>query len=166
MGLEVATGLPDPRLRPLLRPYAGYVERTPGRLIRAEYPHSNVVLILSFGPAIEFPSLGGARPGSFTAGLSTEPVLTAHDGFQQGIQIDLSPPLAAMVLGRPLGDLAGQVVELGEVIGREGRELPERLHDAADWRVRFTLVDDWLVRRMADAELPAPAVLGTWARLV
>jgi AraC-like DNA-binding protein len=166
MGLEFATGLPDPRLRRMLRPYAGYVERTPGRLVRAEYPHPNVVLILSFGPPIEFPELDDARPGSFTGGLGTEPVLTAHDGFQQGIQIDLSPPLAAMVLDLPLSEVTNQVVELSEIVGLEGRELPERLYDAPDWPSRFALVDGWLLRRMADADRPAPAVVGTWARLV
>src|SRR4051812_42623491 len=107
--MQLATGAPDHRLRPLLRPYAGYVERTAGRLLRAELPHPNVVLILSFGPAIDFPERGGERPGSFAAGLHLEPVLTGHDGFQQGVQVYLSPPLASMVFSVPAGELAGEV---------------------------------------------------------
>src|SRR3954462_14690760 len=78
MPLEVATGRPDPRLARMIRPFTGYVERTEGRLVRPEYPHGNVTLILSFGPAIDFPGLGGARPGSFASGLFTEPVLTGR----------------------------------------------------------------------------------------
>src|SRR3954454_7967840 len=166
MPLEVATRRPDPRLARMIRPFTGYVERTEGRLVRPEYPHGNVTLILSFGPAIDFPGLGGARLGSVASGLFREPVLTGHDGFQQGVQLDLSPPLAGMVLGAPAAALAREVVELGELTGREGRELPERLHDAAGWDARFALVDDWLLRRVDAASKPPPAVLATWSRLV
>ena len=163
--LDVSWGRPDPRLRRLLRPYCGYVERTAGRLVRPELPHPNVTLILSFGPAIDFPELGFRR-GSFAAGIDTSPVVTAHDGYQAGIELNLSPPLASMLLGRPAGDLAADAVELDDLLGREGRELPERLHAARDWAARFALVDDWVVRRMAAAEPPPGPVIGTWAALV
>jgi AraC-like DNA-binding protein len=166
MPLELATGRPDPRLGRLIRPFTGYVERTSERLVRPEYPHGNITLILSFGPAIDFPGLGAMRPGSFASGLFTVPVVTAHDGFQQGVELNLSPPLAGMVFGVPAAKLAREVVELGDLIGREGRELPERLHDAPGWDARFALVNEWLLRRLDRAAKPSPAVLGTWSRLV
>jgi AraC-like DNA-binding protein len=166
MPLELATGRPDARLGRMIRPFTGYAERTGGRLVRAEYPHGNVTVILSFGPAIDFPGLGGARPGSFASGLFTEPVLTGHDGFQQGVQLDLSPLLAGMVFGLPAAQLAGKVVELDDLLGAEGRDLPERLHDAPGWDERFAIVNQWLLRRLDRAPKPAPAVLATWSRLV
>src|SRR5215208_5886022 len=162
MPLEVAIARPDPRLERMIRPFTGYVERAGARLVRAEYPHGNVTVILSFGPAIDFPGLAGARPGSFASGLFTEPVLTGHDGFEQGVQLDLSPPLAGMVLGLPAAELAGEVVALGDLLGTEGRDLPERLHDAPGWDSRFALVNDWLLRRLDAAPKPSPAVLATW----
>ena len=165
MPIEVAWGRPDPRLRRLLRPYCGYVERTGERTLRPELPHPNVTLILSFGPAVDFPALGFRR-GSFAAGIDPRPVVTAHDGLQQGVELNLSPLLASMVLGVPAGAIAREVVELDDLLGREGRELPERLHAAPGWRERFAIVDGWVVDRMARAPRPHPAVLGTWSALV
>jgi AraC-like DNA-binding protein len=166
MGLDYAWRDPDPRLRALLQPYCGYAERTPGPVARRELPHPNVTVILAFGPPLDFPERGFART-SFVAGIDPVPVLTVQRGEQSGIQLNLSPLLAGTVFGLPAGELAREIVDLGDVLGRDGRDLSERLHAAPSWDARFAIVDRWLLRRLDAGGPPAhPAVAATWARLV
>ena len=56
-----------------------------------------------------------------------------HAGTQEGIELRLRPPVARMLLGIPLSELTGRAVELEDVLGPEGRELPERLAQAPGW---------------------------------
>jgi AraC-like DNA-binding protein len=164
MAIELAWGVPDPRLSGLVRPYCGYIERTQGPLERPELPHPNVTVILGFGPPVDFPERGFAHT-AFVAGLDDAPVLTAHGGEQSGVQLGLSPLLAGMVFGLPAAELTREVVRIDDVLGHDGRELCERLPAAPDWDARFRLVDRWLLRRLDAARPPHAGVAGAWSQL-
>jgi len=121
--------------------YYGWSETTPGPVRRSEGPGVDVILLVSFGNEW---AIDGERVRSFAAGLHDRQVTTQHDGWSEGLQINLAPPLARTILGVPLHTLAQHVVPLEEVI--PDPLLVERLHDAPGWSERFRVVDDVLRR--------------------
>ena len=88
-----------------------------------------------------------------------------HAGTQEGIELRLAPPVARMLLGMPLDELTGRVVDLEDVLGPEGRELPERLAQTPSWAARFDILDAALARRMAAATSPRADMLRAWRAL-
>ena len=157
-------------LRELVGDYQGYREETGGPLRRFEVPHPDVTLIIGLGPALEMldpdrPDVPGTMRRSFVAGLHGGPALMEHAGTQEGIELRLAPPVARMLLGVPLSELTGGVVELEDVLGPEGRELPERLAGTPGWAARFDILDTVLARRVADATAPRPDMVRAWRRL-
>ena len=156
---ESAARLPHPALRPLVRRgYLGYAESTVP-LRRLEVAYDAIVVILNLGPPLD---VDARRQRSFVAGLHDRATVTAHDGDQLGIQLDLSPLGAQMLLGLPMGELSRQVVDLHALIGDE---LIDRLGDAPDWGTRFDLLDGFLLARLERAAAPRPDTAFAWSRL-
>ncbi len=87
-------------------------------------------------------------------------------GSQAGIQVNLTPLGAHLLLGLSMHELTNRVVELDDLLGAEGNRLVERLHDARDWQARFALLDRALVRRLDSARPASPDVAWAWRRLV
>ena len=169
---ETASREPHPALRGQVSRYYGWDERTAEPLRRRELPVAEVVVVLTLGSErwdIELANAPAprARYSSFLGGLHDAPVLTGHEGSSFGIQLNLSPCGAHALLGVPMDSLAHRVVELDDVLGRAGRELVERLHDAPGWSARFDLLDATLGRWLtAPAALPSPSIRWAWERLV
>jgi len=158
---ETATRAPHPALAPLVaRGYLGYVERAaPPR--RLEVPHAAIVVIINLGPPLAVDDSGPL--GSFVAGLYDRAVVTHQPGEQSGIQLDLTPLGARMLLGLPMRHLARQVVELEDVLGGT---LAAELRDRDDWASRFDRLDAFLLGRLDRATQPRPDVAFAWSRLV
>ena len=138
------------RLRRL--PRIGNVTRAPSRPAVAEgdlhrhHRRSGADVVVQPGTS--------EAPGSFrtvVGGLHTTPALIAHQGFQHGVQLDVSPLASRALLGMPTGALPTGAVELDDVVGRVGSELWERFAEAPTWEARFAVLD---------AELSARAVAG------
>jgi AraC-like DNA-binding protein len=156
---ESVSRLPHPALRPLVRRgYIGYAERTVP-LRRLEVAYDAIVVILNLGPPID---VDAQRRRSFVAGLHDRATVTAHAGDQLGIQLDLSPLGAQMLLGLPMGELSRQVVGLGALLGDA---LVDRLADAPDWETRLDRLDAFLLARLERAAAPRPDVTFAWGRL-
>jgi AraC-like DNA-binding protein len=152
---------PHPALRPLaVRGYLGYAERTAGPLARIETPHPAIVVIVNLGPRLR---VDGEAHGSFAAGLTDLPVLTEHPGEQAGIQLDLTPMGARMLLGVPLREIARRTVALDALLPQAALA---RLRGAEDWDTRFALLDALLLARLDAAAAPRPDVAYAWSRLV
>jgi AraC-like DNA-binding protein len=156
---ESARRLPHPALRPLVhRGYVGYAERhVPLR--RVEVAYDAIVVIVNLGPPI---AVDDRSRRSFVAGLHDRATVTAHAGDQLGIQLDLTPLGAQMLLGLPMGELSRQVVDLEALVGDA---LVEHLGDAADWETRFDRLDAFLLGRLDRATAPRPDVAFAWERL-
>ena len=129
-----------------------------------------MTLIIGLGPALEM--LDPARPAergelrrTFVAGLHAGPALMEHAGAQEGIELRLAPPVARMLLGMPLSELADRVVDLEDVLGSAGGELPEQLAQTPSWADRFDVLDAALTRRMAEATAPRADMLRAWRAL-
>ena len=65
------------------------------------------------------------------------------------LEVRLDPLGAYPLLGLPVGELNGQLVDLADVLGGAARRLAEQLREAPGWRQRFALLDQFLLRRMA-----------------
>jgi AraC-like DNA-binding protein len=161
--MQLASREPHPALRSHIRTLTGWHERSDGPVVRDELPGGRVVLVVSFGPRMD---VDGRRYTSFAAGLHDTPAHTEHDGFGYGIQAYLSPLGARRFFGMPMGELAGQVVELEGLIGAEAGELAERLALTPDWATRIDLFERAIARRVLAAAAVAPELEWAWGRLL
>ncbi len=164
--MEWVRGRPAPALAPLVAGYVGYrLEGFPPGLHRG-LPSRFMTLIVAIGPAIDVVSQCDAAqsPASYRCvigGLQDGPALIAHDGHQEGIQIELTPAGSRALLNMPARALWNLSLELDEVAGALGRELWERLQGSAGWAPRFAIVDEVLGRLAGDDPLE-PALRRAW----
>ena len=168
---EMVSQAAAPRLRQHVLGYCGYEEETVGFTRRRELPSGEVIVIIGFGPKLETTYPGQApdrvaKHRSFVAGLHETHCFVESPGTQAGIQLNLTPLGAHLLLGLPMHELANRVVELDDLVGAEGELLVEQLHDAPDWGARFELLDSVLVRRLDAARPASPDVAWAWRRLI
>lgn len=163
-------GAPDPRLRGYVLAYCSYDERTTSFARRRELPSDRVVLIINLGEPIRVLARSdhagwSEQPEGFFAGLDDTYALTETRGAQRGVQVDLTPVGAHLMLGLPMHELARRVVTLEELFGRCGALLREAVAEAPGWEGRFAVLDDFLVARLDDERSPVPSVTRALGRL-
>jgi AraC-like DNA-binding protein len=163
---EVATRAPAPQLRPYIQDLYGYSERTYGLVRRREFPGVFVVVIFEFGPPVRVFDQGDGGvasrfPSGFVAGLDDRFTVTEHDGFQHGVQLNLTPIGGRLMFGLPMSELAGRVVHARDLLPREHRSLTERLEELESWDARFDLLEALVCDRVQRARQQNPAV--AWA---
>jgi AraC-like DNA-binding protein len=151
---------PHPRLRSIVaRGYAGWTLR-PDRVDRFVVPaHTSVQVVLK----VEDSAL---RPPEFVHGGATR-----HSVFEGGcapryLQIDLTPPGAYQVFGIPMHQIAGRLVDLADVLGRDGRRLGDAVREAVTWRERFDAIDRFLLGRVDAAPSVTDDVAFAWRELL
>jgi len=82
------------------------------------------------------------------------------------LEVWLDPLGAYRLLGLPVNELSGQLTDLADVLGGTARRLTEQLRETPNWRQRFALMDQFLLRRMAGGPRASPQVGRAWQRLV
>lgn len=138
-------------------------EETTGVPTRQREPIStSVVLIFGLDTRLD---VDGKRLQTFVGGLGDRCQWIEHDGSMRGMQVDLTPFGARLLLGVPMRELARTSVALEDLLGPEAGELEERLHGSSSWGERFGLIEQWLARRLHAAAPPPPDVRWAWARL-
>jgi AraC-like DNA-binding protein len=168
---EFVPGDPAPRLARHVLGYCGYEEETVGFTRRRELPSGEVIVIIGFGSELEttYPQRTPgrvARVRSFVAGLHDTHCLVESPGTQAGIQLNLTPLGAHLLLGARMDELANRVVGLDSLLGRDADLLVERLYEAPGWNRRFEILDRMLVRRLDAARPASPDVAWAWQRLI
>jgi AraC-like DNA-binding protein len=137
-------------------------------------PSRHLTFVISFDAPVELAVLPDGTEGPWTydallGGLHTSPAVIRHDGYQHGIQLQVTPAGARGLFGLPARELACAVVPLDAVWGRLGAELLDRLSVASTWPDRFAAVDGVLLRALsARVELPSGArreTTAAWDRL-
>jgi len=106
-----------------------------------------------------------ARHTSFVAALHDRYALVAHDGFQEGVQVRLTPLGAHALFGLPMHELTNRVVELDDLLGPRANELVERMWERPGWDGPFELLDNLIAKRVAEARKQSPGVVWAWQRL-
>jgi AraC-like DNA-binding protein len=158
-----------PGLEGLVRDYVGFREESAARLERRETPSELVTLIVNFGAPLDVAAVGQAGDrldGSFLARICGTPAVVGFAGVSAGVQIDMSPLGAHMLLDLPMDELPDPVVALADVMGAEGRLLGGRLAAMPGWEERFDYLDDLLLRRFARARAPKASVEWAWRSLL
>ena len=164
----VAERLPSEPLRGLLQGYTDYLEAEPGPFRRRHEPHGYVTFILNFAEplTVEMPETGVrvAAP-AFVAGLHDTWAHTDSSGHARGLQINLAPMTARALFGVGAAELAGDVVDLRDLMGPAGTVLLERLEAAPSSAARFDLLDTAIEGALARAEEAPPLVEEAWRRI-
>lgn len=137
---------------------------------RREVPQPRVTLIVGLGPTIDVldplaPERSRQRLGSFVASLHDRPAVTEYAGEQRGLEIKLGPLAAHRLLGMPMHELTGRVVQLEDVLAGPDRSLPDALQAAPDWDARFALLDRFVATRLAASRDPPPELTRAVSRL-
>ena len=154
---EMATRAPGQQLREYVHgDYVGYTERTDAPSRRREFAVPFVPLILEFGPPICVSPHGSPRlrvrhPGGFVGGLDDGFAVCEHEGFQQGLQVNLTPIGARLLFDIPMSELTGRIIPIRDILPARHRNLVERLQDVTDWDERFQLLDKTLADCLTEA---------------
>jgi AraC-like DNA-binding protein len=152
--------------------YQGYREWG-GAIQRRSLPGLFVPVIVSFGPRWWITDAGrtdrGAFRGTFVAGVHDVFAVNASTGQAHGMQVDLTPIGASLLLGVPMHELTCRVLDLESLLGADADRLADRLATAPGWPARFALLDRFLLERLRDvsADRAAPPdLVWAWERLV
>jgi AraC-like DNA-binding protein len=106
------------------------------------------------------------RPPAFVMGARGSYTVVDGGCAPSYLELWLDPLAAYRLLGLPMDELSGQLVDLAEVLGPEGRRLGERLRETPTWQQRFALLDRFLLRQLEEGPRPSPEVGRAWQRLV
>jgi AraC-like DNA-binding protein len=159
-----AERVPDPRLAPLLhRPLVGFVQRQPGFQQMLEPPRPALTLMIDFEGEIR--ADGQALPDAWISGLTDRYALVQFGPSYASIDLELTPLGAYRLLGRPVRELAGETLRLGDAFGPAGDDLADRLRDRAGWSERFDVLESFLLRRAAAGPDPLPMVEWAWSQV-
>ena len=164
---EMIRRAPSQRTAGLISGLTGYRETARGRFFQCEIAGLVVPLIISFGTPFlialgRYPDAADRQP-SFAAGLYAGPVHIESDGGAECVQVDFTPLGAYRFFGGAVVDLAARMVDIGDVLGREGRRLRERLGAISRWQDRFDLVEGFVASRAS--HLPSPEIAFAYGRL-
>ncbi len=167
---EYVKHTPAPALRPHVLSYEGYAERADTVVYDRRMPAGAVPMIIGFGA-----SMRSAGPGTrgaakfeqaFVAGLHDTHTTSEWSGRSRGVQVNMTPIGAHLLLGLPMDSITDRVVALDDVFGAAGRDLVERLQHATSWGARFDAVDAVLTERMAKSRVrPTEGAAWAWQRL-
>jgi AraC-like DNA-binding protein len=150
---------PQARLRPLLpRGYAGFTKATS--------PRQLVVPAAASVPLVVKLADSAPRPPAFVMGARGTATVLDGACAPTYLELLLTPLGAYTLLGLPMDELSGRIVDLADVLGPDGRRLGERLRETPTWGRRFALLDQFLLRRLDHGPRPAPEVGRAWQRLV
>ena len=154
---------PHPLLRGLVSAYYGYhyAGLEPG--VHLGMPSTGLTVVLAFDEPLDvaWADDPASRVQQWTtvSGLHDGPALIRHDGFQHGVQLELTPLGARMLLGMPAAALHGVLVPLGM------DHLHEAVAAARTWDARFELLDEALLERASGADPVRSELSWAWQRL-
>lgn len=170
MAWELAYGTPGAGVAPYIRELCGFWEITSVPMLRREFPESQFVMVIEFGPPLAvygpYNNMERARHSTgFIAGMHDCFAVTESVGSMRGLQVNFTPLGARLFLGLPLHELFRRVISVDDILGAEGPRLAAQLYDLNDWDARFTLVEQVVARRIADARPLSPGVVWAWNQL-
>ncbi|TDC27340.1 AraC family transcriptional regulator [Streptomyces sp. 8K308] len=126
---------------------AGFHDQGPEPVVMRAVPHPAVNLSFDLSPGALLVDGGtGSRQGNLVAGPALGDLRVSGRGVEI-VRVRLSPVVAYTVLGTSPAEVAGALVDLDELWGRDTARLWERLRQARSWQDRFALTDDLVARR-------------------
>ncbi len=118
-----------PALEPYVTSLVAYDSDLGAPGVHRGLPTTSLTFVLPVGEPLDVGWGDGTareRRWSTVSGLHAQPAAIHHDGHQQGIQLALTTAGARALLGVPAADLAGELLDVGDV-APDLADLPERL---------------------------------------
>lgn len=163
-----------PRLVGLVDRLVGYriVGAPPG--VHVGMPSRSLTLIITLDAPLAVAMPGGPTTeyAQLVSGLCRSPAQVHHNGFQFGLQLDVTPSGARHLLHTPAAPLADTTIGLDAVIGRAAGQLADQAASATTWQERFEIVQRHLLSRVDSSPCRTPAdrlrpeIAWAWRRLV
>ena len=127
------------------------------------FPDPTLELLVNLGDPFRLVEPTGAETFRTTwlAGVQSGPVVTEQPRRHTVLGVRLRPAGAFAVLGIPLGEVAGVVVDLHDVVGRAADELVARCGNSTSIDERFASAVAWIEARIARGRRIDPAI--AWA---
>ncbi len=145
---------PGGALRPFVRRFGCFDERTPAPIRRRQLASAQVVWVIDLAGTLRTLASDGActePTAGVVAGLQSSVVRTEHSGVSRGVVVSFTAIGAHRFFGTVLRELAGRVVTIAELWRREGDAFVERLHDVTSWASRLALVEGFVTARLSRA---------------
>ncbi|HEY5854058.1 MAG TPA: AraC family transcriptional regulator [Aldersonia sp.] len=168
--VDWATRAPAGPLRGLVDGYVGYRVTGFRAGIHRGLPSRHMTFIVSIGaPIVVCAQTNPAQhPDSYRcvlSGLQASTALIAHEGSQEGVEIELSPLGCRTLFGMPAAELWDGSFESADVLGPVGDELWERLQCPLGWSGRFEMCDRILLGLMRERAV-ARELAAAWRGIV
>ncbi|MDE9365762.1 helix-turn-helix domain-containing protein [Luteipulveratus sp. YIM 133132] len=157
--------IPTP-LRPYVAAISGYHLSGYRSGTHVGLPSASLTCVFDFGDGLDLSGMNLAEPQRFsttTAGLYAGPVTIHHDGHQHGVMLMLTPLGLRGLFGTPAAELAGTVVELTDLLGRDGARLADQVRSAPGW-TGLDVLSDALLRRLPEHG-PDDVAAQVWSRV-
>jgi AraC-like DNA-binding protein len=144
---------------------AGFRDRAQDLVDLRVVPHPAVTVVIDLGDGIVVDDARGpSTRGSMAAGLA--PGRVRGRGREiECLQIRLPPVVAHAVLGAS-SDLAGTLVALEDLWGRDAARIEDQLRAADSWDDRFAIAEAALARRHQASRMVDPEVNFAWEKMV
>lgn len=167
---EMVRRVPCEALNGVVSAISGYRECAHGHYRQREAASLTIPLVISFGAPF---LIGlGKEPGhndrvaSFASGLFAGPVVIDSFGQSCCIQIDFTPLGARRFFRMPMTELTARMVDLGDVLGPEGRALRERLGNTRGWEHRLMVAESFVLNRIAKAQASPSPIAWAFGQIV
>lgn len=155
-----AAWAPAGALSPWVELLSGYEERHAGPVWHRGLPGAALTMVIGVGPGISVTMPDGRGPSAhraFVAGLHTGAAHVTNSGEQRGVQLSLRPEGVRALFGMPAASLAGQVVELEDLLTpRQLARLLDRVGTASGPRAMAAAADQELTALAATRTRPRP----------
>lgn len=161
--IDTAERRPAQHLRPYISRYAGFRIEGAAPGVTRGLPSRHVTLMLGLDATFKITGVGSFT--SLVGGLHDRPALVEGGGAAQGMHLFLTPLGTRSLLGMPASAIAGNVVDLRDIIGANAGELQNRLREASCWARRFDILDE-IFTRMLEEQAVSPELGWAWRRLI
>ncbi|MFC6013999.1 AraC family transcriptional regulator [Nocardia lasii] len=168
---EVVTAAPAPILSAFIDRYVGYrmAGFAPG--LHRGLPSRHMTFIVAVGPPIDVieqtdPHQAPASYRCVLSGLQASPAMIAHNGFQEGVAIELTPLGCRVLFGMPASELWDVSVECSQAHRALGDQLADAVQSQQDWPARFAACDRALLAAARTETLAGPELTWAWRTLV
>ena len=158
---------PIEALAPFISKLYAYSERDTGFTRRREPPNGLATLVFNLGSELRVEHPQGVRSAfragaAFYTGLSQVHAITETERAQVGAQVFLTPLGARRLLGFPLDEIGDRLIDPRDLLGREMRDIAERLQEANSHDRRLAILEQFLRERFAAPAREVPRDL-VWA---
>jgi AraC-like DNA-binding protein len=105
------------------------------------------------------------RPPAFLLGAHGQVAVQPGRCAESYLQLRMAPLGAYRLLGLPISELGGTIIDLEDVFGRAARQLLDAVRESPSWEQRFGLVDRFLRAAADRGPRPSPEVRHAQERL-